>query len=95
MSIDLSAMFGLQGKTAVITGGGGDLCSALSLAISGAGARVAILDIRLDKAQAAAAAVTGAGGTAAGLCLRRPRREEPALGLRRDLPRPGESRTSC
>ena len=45
MSIDLSAMFGLQGKTAVITGGGGDLCSALSLAISGAGARVAILDI--------------------------------------------------
>jgi NAD(P)-dependent dehydrogenase (short-subunit alcohol dehydrogenase family) len=65
MSIDLSAMFGLQGKTAVITGGGGDLCSALALAISGAGARVAILDIRLDKAQAAAAAVTGAGGTAA------------------------------
>ena len=65
MSIDLSAMFGLQGKTAVITGGGGDLCSALALAISGAGARVAILDIRLDKAQAVAAAVTDAGGTAA------------------------------
>ena len=65
MSIDLSVMFGLTGKTAVITGGGGDLCSALSLAISGAGARVAILDIRLDKAQAVADAVTGAGGTAA------------------------------
>jgi NAD(P)-dependent dehydrogenase (short-subunit alcohol dehydrogenase family) len=65
VSIDLAAMFGLQGKTAVITGGGGDLCSALALAISGAGARVAILDLRLDKAQAAAAAVTDAGGTAA------------------------------
>jgi len=65
MSIDLSAMFGLKGKTAVITGGGGDLCSVLSLAISGAGARVAVLDIRLDKAQAVADAVTEAGGTAA------------------------------
>ena len=59
MSIDLSAMFGLKGKTAVITGGGGDLCSALAHAISGAGARVALLDLRLDRAQAVADAARG------------------------------------
>jgi NAD(P)-dependent dehydrogenase (short-subunit alcohol dehydrogenase family) len=58
-------MFGLEGKTAVITGGGGDLCSTLSLAISGAGARVAILDLDLAKAQRVADSVTAAGGTAA------------------------------
>jgi NAD(P)-dependent dehydrogenase (short-subunit alcohol dehydrogenase family) len=64
MSIDLTEMFGLTGKTAVITGGGGDLCSAFSLAISGAGARVAILDIKLEKARAVADSVIRSGGTA-------------------------------
>jgi NAD(P)-dependent dehydrogenase (short-subunit alcohol dehydrogenase family) len=65
MSIDLNQMFGLKGRTAVITGGGGDLCSTLSLAISGAGARVAILDLDLAKAQKVADSVTASGGIAA------------------------------
>lgn len=64
MGTDLNAMFGLKGKTAVITGGGGVICSSLSLAISGAGARVAILDLDLGKAQAVADSVTRSGGTA-------------------------------
>jgi NAD(P)-dependent dehydrogenase (short-subunit alcohol dehydrogenase family) len=64
MSIDLTEMFGLKGKTAVITGGGGDLCSAFSLAISAAGARVAVLDIKLEKAKAVADSVLRSRGTA-------------------------------
>jgi NAD(P)-dependent dehydrogenase (short-subunit alcohol dehydrogenase family) len=54
----------LQGRTAVITGGGGDLCSMMALAVSGAGARVAILDINLGKAVAVADSVRAKGGEA-------------------------------
>ena len=64
MDASTTRMFSLDGKTAVVTGGGGDICSMLSLAISGAGARVAVLDIDRGKAQVVADAVTKAGGEA-------------------------------
>jgi NAD(P)-dependent dehydrogenase (short-subunit alcohol dehydrogenase family) len=57
-------MYSLGGRTAAITGGGGDLCSTRSLALSGAGAKVAILDISLQRAEASAESVKQAGGTA-------------------------------
>ena len=41
----------LTGKTAVITGGGGVLCSEFAYALAECGANVALLDIRLDNAQ--------------------------------------------
>ena len=45
----------LEGKTVVITGGGGVLCRSFAAAYLAVGARVALLDIRADKAEEAAA----------------------------------------
>ena len=40
----------LNNKTAVVTGGGGVLCSMFAKALAKSGAKVAILDLRLDAA---------------------------------------------
>jgi NAD(P)-dependent dehydrogenase (short-subunit alcohol dehydrogenase family) len=40
-----------KGKTVVITGGGGVLCSTMAEAMAGSGARVAILDLKPEVAQ--------------------------------------------
>ena len=42
----------LNGKVAVVTGGGGILCSVMAEALAAAGASVAVLDLKLDCAQA-------------------------------------------
>ena len=56
--MDLS--FGdLRGKCVIITGGGGVLCRSFATAFAQVGARVALLDIREDKADEAAVAVGG------------------------------------
>lgn len=52
------------GKVAVITGAGGVLCSAFSVALAQCGAKVAVLDINLDAAQKVADEINAAGGTA-------------------------------
>ena len=54
----------LKGKVAVITGGGGILCSEMTRAMAAAGAKVAILDLRLDNANKLVEEITAAGGTA-------------------------------
>ncbi len=41
----LEQLFGLQGKVAVLTGGGGVLVSAMGRALAKVGVKVAILDI--------------------------------------------------
>jgi NAD(P)-dependent dehydrogenase (short-subunit alcohol dehydrogenase family) len=46
----LSSLFSLEGKNAVVIGGGGHLCSEVARGFSKAGARVAVLDLRLEKA---------------------------------------------
>ena len=56
----------LRGKTAVVTGGGGVLCSMFAEALAKCGAKVAILDLRLDAAEAAAGKITAFGGLAKG-----------------------------
>ena len=56
----------LAGKTAVVTGGGGVLCGALSKALAAAGARVAILDLRQEAADAVAAEIAADDGSAKG-----------------------------
>ncbi|MTA48873.1 MAG: SDR family NAD(P)-dependent oxidoreductase, partial [Actinobacteria bacterium] len=43
-------MFSLNGKTAVVIGGGGHVCSALAEGFAAAGANVAIIDLRIEKA---------------------------------------------
>lgn len=54
----------LQGKIAVITGGGGVLCGVLAKALANAGAKIAILDLNLEKAAEVAAVITKHGGEA-------------------------------
>jgi NAD(P)-dependent dehydrogenase (short-subunit alcohol dehydrogenase family) len=60
-------IYHLQGKTAVITGGGGVLCSAMAIALAKAGGRVAVLDLRLELAQAVEATIHQDSGQALAL----------------------------
>ena len=57
----------LTGKVAVVTGGGGILCSEMARALAGAGAKVAILDLRGENAERVAASIREKGGTAIGI----------------------------
>ena len=54
----------LTGKVAVVTGAGGVLCSDLAKALARAGAKVALLNRTLSKAQAHADAINAEGGAA-------------------------------
>lgn len=57
----------LSGKTAVVTGGAGVLCSAFCRALAGEGANVAILDRTEGKAIALADEINSSGGSAVGI----------------------------
>jgi len=57
-------MFRLNGKVAVITGAGGIICSELAKDLAGVGAKIALLDLSLERAQAATDVITQAGGDA-------------------------------
>ena len=56
--------FDLSGKTAVVTGGGGVLCSGFSKTLAEAGAKVAVCDLRLEAAEKVAAEIRESGGEA-------------------------------
>ncbi|MBR4219987.1 MAG: SDR family oxidoreductase [Victivallales bacterium] len=60
-------MIDLKGKVAVVTGGGGILCSVMAQAIAECGAKVAILDLRKEAADKVAAQINANGGTAMGI----------------------------
>lgn len=62
MNFNLAEYFSLKGKVAVITGGGGDLCGTMAVALGAAGAKVAILDLSLEKAERRGAQIEKAGG---------------------------------
>jgi NAD(P)-dependent dehydrogenase (short-subunit alcohol dehydrogenase family) len=47
----LNSLFNLSGKVAAVTGGGGHLCGEMSRAFARAGCKVAVLDVRPEKAQ--------------------------------------------
>lgn len=57
----------LSGKTAVVTGGGGILCSSFAQAIAKCGAKVAILDLNEEKAKEVADTIVKDGGKAIGI----------------------------
>lgn len=57
-------VFDLNGKAAVVTGGGGVLCSGFSKTLAKAGASVAVCDLRLDAAEKVAEAIRENGGNA-------------------------------
>lgn len=54
----------LKGRVAVVTGGGGVLCSGFSKDLASVGMKVAVLDLRLDAAQKVADEINAEGGTA-------------------------------
>jgi len=63
----MSDPFDISGKAAVVTGGGGVLCSEMARALAGRGAKVAVLDINEAQAKAAADTIRARGGVAVGL----------------------------
>ncbi len=60
----LESLFSLEGKVAVVTGGGGVLCGEMSRALGRLGVKVAVLDIALDAAQKVVDDIKAAGGEA-------------------------------
>ncbi len=56
--------FDLKGKAAVITGGGGILCSEMARGLASWGVQVAVLDIREDSALKVAKEIEQSGGEA-------------------------------
>jgi NAD(P)-dependent dehydrogenase (short-subunit alcohol dehydrogenase family) len=63
----LSELFGMDGKVAVVTGGGGVLCGVLSQALAQAGAKVAVLDLFPEAARRVVDNITASGGKALAL----------------------------
>jgi NAD(P)-dependent dehydrogenase (short-subunit alcohol dehydrogenase family) len=57
-------LFALDGKVAVITGGGGELCGTMAEALAARGVKVAVLDINLANAEARVGAIENRGGQA-------------------------------
>jgi NAD(P)-dependent dehydrogenase (short-subunit alcohol dehydrogenase family) len=60
----LNRLFGMDGKVAVVTGGGGILCGTMCRAFARLGARVAILDMNPAAAEAVAAGIAAEGNEA-------------------------------
>ena len=59
--------FDLSGKTVVVTGGAGVLCSAMCHALAQAGAKVAVLDLNAEAAEALGSEICSKGGDATGI----------------------------
>ena len=57
-------MTGLDGKVAIVTGGGSGLGEAIARALAGKGVKVVVSDINLKGAERVAKDISGAGGTA-------------------------------
>ncbi len=69
MAYDIPMTFDLSGKTVVVTGGGGVLCSGFSKTLAAAGAKVAVCDLRLEAAEAVAADIRANGGDAIAVAM--------------------------
>jgi NAD(P)-dependent dehydrogenase (short-subunit alcohol dehydrogenase family) len=65
--LDLQARFDVRGRTAVITGGSGQLGRAMAVALAQAGAQVAVLGRQAQTAQAVVTTIQEIGGTALGI----------------------------
>lgn len=57
----------IENKVAVITGGGGELCGCMAIALGSMGAKVAVLDLDADKAEKVAVKIREAGGVASAM----------------------------
>ncbi len=59
--------YDFSGQVVVVTGGAGVLCAAMCRTLANAGAKVAVLDVRLEPAQALAGEIHSQGGEAIGI----------------------------
>ncbi|OGV62211.1 MAG: D-mannonate oxidoreductase [Lentisphaerae bacterium RIFOXYC12_FULL_60_16] len=78
----------LNGRVAVVTGGGGILCSTMAEAIAACGASVAVADLRQEAAEAVATRIRAAGGKAIGIAcnvLDRPSLEAANVQIEKEL----------
>ncbi|HTY86245.1 MAG TPA: SDR family NAD(P)-dependent oxidoreductase, partial [Candidatus Acidoferrum sp.] len=57
----------LKGQVALVTGGGGVLCSTMSRALAVCGAKIAVADLKQEAAEAVAGQIRKEGGTAIGV----------------------------
>ncbi len=64
MSDYLNTLFSLEGKTAVVVGGAGELCGEMAEALAKADAEVALVDLNQEKAEARIRKIQEAGGKA-------------------------------
>src|SRR5579872_6067470 len=63
----MADVLGVEGKVAIVTGGGGNIGSATVRLLAEAGAKVLVADIDFAKAERSARAVTDSGGDAVAL----------------------------
>jgi len=75
----------LSGRTAVVTGGGGVLCSSFCLALAESGANVAVLDLKKEAADIVADQIKASGGNAIGLAANVLSRESLATAKKQVL----------
>jgi len=60
----MSSLFDIKGKVAVITGGGGVLCGGIAEHLASCGAKLAVLDLRLEAADEVVRRIVAGGGIA-------------------------------
>lgn len=64
MPFDLKALFGLDGKVAIVTGAAQGMGEGIAQCLAGVGAAVALADIQAEGVEKVAAAIAAEGGTA-------------------------------
>lgn len=60
-------LFDLEGRVAALTGAGGHICGEMARALGRAGCKVAVMDLRPEKADDVAAQIVSEGGVAIGI----------------------------
>jgi len=65
--VKVPMMVNLKGQVALVTGGGGVLCSTMAKALAQCGAKVAIADLKQENADRVAAEIKASGGEAIGV----------------------------
>ncbi len=77
----MTNLFDLSGRTIAITGGGGVLCGGMAKYLASLGAQMAVLDLKLEAAEAVARAIVGAGGKAVAVSCNVLQRQSVELAL--------------
>lgn len=66
-NLDLENLFNVRGQVAILTGGGGNLCSTMARALAWAGVKVALADLRAEACDPVVETIRQEGGEAMGV----------------------------